>query len=131
MVDEQVPHRALALIAARPELFARQGFVVVRWRRSRGQEFGPYYELFYRAAGRQRSIYLGRAGPLVEQVRQALAALQTPLIQARACRRVRRQVRAALRRHKTRLSLLLTAAGLRLQGYQVRGWRRSSLLKVE
>ena len=68
-VADQLPHPALQLIAARGDLFSRQE----QWfpLGCRGEErFGPYYSLIYREDGRQRSIYIGRAGVLVEQVRR-------------------------------------------------------------
>ena len=118
--------------------------------------FGPYYRLRYREDGRQRSVYLGRAeekgtGPicakhraptkgrsgrsgkldlspsLVEQVRRMLADLQQPRRQRRAINRLRRQVCAALRAQKGRLDTQLRRFGLRLQGFEVRGWRTSTL----
>jgi hypothetical protein len=46
----------LALLAARPEVFARQGSVVASWRRRGTRTYGPYYRLIYREGGRQRSI---------------------------------------------------------------------------
>jgi hypothetical protein len=66
---DQHAHPALALLAARPDLFARQGSVVASWRRRGTQTYGPYYRLIYRDERRQRSIYLGRAGGLVEEIR--------------------------------------------------------------
>jgi hypothetical protein len=82
---DQQTHPALALSAARPELFAAQGTVAAS-RRGRGsQSYGPYYRLTYRDGGRQSSIYLGRDGSLVERVRRALAAL--PPKSPSTCRR--------------------------------------------
>ncbi len=148
-VVEQMDHAALHLMATRPELFARQGTVVATWRlvgcvkRTRSARcvshtlppsmgegtvrYGPYYCLSYRNEGRQRSIYLGREGPLVEAVRRTLAGLQQPRRQWRAIERLRRQVGSALRIQKGRLDVQLRAYGLRLQGFEVRGWRTSLL----
>ena len=67
---DQLSHPALALIAARPDLFSRQGYLTATFRRRQGKTFGPYYLLNYRENGRLQSIYLGRPGELVEQVRQ-------------------------------------------------------------
>jgi len=123
----QVPHRALRLIAARPAVFVRQGAVVAGWRREGGRRFGPYYHLTFRDAGRQQCIYLGRAGPLVEEVRHALAALRLPLVRRRAYRRLLREILGSLRADKALLHARLGALGLRLHGHEVRGWRRSPL----
>src|SRR4030042_6599751 len=76
---DQNTHRALGLIASRPTLFARQGAVVATWRRYGGRRLGPYFRLAYREAGRQCSVYLGRAGRGVEAARGAWAELQRPL----------------------------------------------------
>ncbi|MHB1034349.1 MAG: hypothetical protein ACYC0Y_06855, partial [Pirellulales bacterium] len=50
-----------AQILDRRAIFARQGSVVATWRTRGGARFGPYYQLAYREAGRQRAIYLGRS----------------------------------------------------------------------
>ena len=119
---------ALALIAARPDLFARQGAVQATWRR--GRTAGPYYHLRYRVAGRHRQIYLGREGAGVAEVRRALAALREPGRRQRALRRMRRQVAAALRMHRAALGVRLRPLGLRLQGARIRGWR-TTLLRIK
>jgi len=124
LVDQQT-HPALALIARRAELFARQGSIVAAWRRRGTQTYGPYYRLCYREGGRQRSVYLGRESALVAQVRQTLTDLQRPLRQYRAVARLQRQVKTALRADKGRLNRQLRLLGLRLQGFEVRGWRTS------
>jgi hypothetical protein len=46
---DQLPHPALEWIAARPELFSRQGYVTATFRRRNGKTFGPYYLLNYRS----------------------------------------------------------------------------------
>ena len=125
MSVDQLPHAAIRLIGARPELFARQGAVVATWRRRDGRTFGPYYRLAYRQDVRQCSVYLGRAGQLVTQVRQLLAALQRPMRQQRLHARVCRRIRSALRLQKRRCAALLRPFGLRLKGFEVRGWRTS------
>jgi hypothetical protein len=123
-------HLALLLLAARPDIFARQGSVVPTWRRRGTRTYGPYYRLSYRDAGRQQSLYLGRAGELVQQVRRKLDALQNPLRQRRALDRLRRHVSASLQVQKTRLDARLRPFGLRLQGFEVRGWRTSPLRRL-
>jgi hypothetical protein len=122
------PDAALALIDARPDLFARQGAVVATWQREGTP--GPYYRLVYREAGRQRAVYLGRDGVGVDQVRRALAALREPRRRQRALRRMRRQVAAALRIHRAALQARLRPLGLRLHGAGIRGWR-TTWLKIK
>ena len=102
--------------------------MVATWQRWKGRKLGPYYRLSYREAGRQRSVYLGRSGPLAEQVREALAALQRGVRRSRAYERVRREIRGGLRAHKALLDAALRGLGLHLQGYSVRGWRTSRIV---
>ena len=118
----QQGHPALLLIAARADLFIRQGSIAQTWRYRAGERFGPYCQLMYREGGRQRSVYLGRPGPLVDQVNRALAQLQGPSRRKRSFERLRREAVAAMRVHKTRLDAILRASGLRMQGFEVRGW---------
>ena len=124
---DQHLHAALTRIAGRPDLFARQGSVAASWRRRGARVYGPYYSLIYREEGRQRSLYLGRAGALVEEVRRQLATLQAPRRARRLAERCRRQAATALRASKAQVNLGLRSWGLRLQGFEVRGWRRSPL----
>ena len=126
-IAEQHLHAALACIAGRPEVFARQGSVAATWRRRGTRVYGPYYCLIYRQEGRQRSVYLGPAGALVEEVRQRLATLQAPRRARRLAERRRQEAARALRASKARVNLGLRPWGLRLQGFEVRGWRSSPL----
>ncbi len=126
---DQPLHPALARIAAQPQIFARQGAVVATWRAYRDRTSGPYYELSYRDGRRQMSVYLGREGPLVEQVRQMLAELQSPLRRLHAYRRTRKEVRRMLHGYKAGLNQALRALGLRMKGYEVRGWRSAPVLR--
>jgi hypothetical protein len=114
-------------MALRPELFARQGHVAATWRCRNGKRFGPYYRLAYRENGRQHSIYLGRASEQVEMVRRQLELLQRSRIERRAIRRLENHIRASLRLEKLHLAALLRPYGLRLKGFEVRGWRFSPL----
>ena len=130
-VERQLTHPALDLIQANPAMFSRQGTVVSGWRRRGQKRMGPYYRFCYRDGPCLRSIYLGREGPLVEQVRQALAAVQGPWQRRRNYQRERREIVASLRAHKSVLNRRLRLLGLRLQGFEVRGWRTSpAKLKV-
>ena len=124
---DQHLHAALARIAGRPGLFARQGSVAATWRRRGARVYGPYYSLIYREEGRQRSLYLGRAGALVEEVRRQLATLQAQRRARRQAEHLRRQAATALRASKAQVNRALRSWGLRLQGYEVRGWRSSPL----
>ncbi len=124
---EEYIHPALRLIAARPEVFYRQGHVAAGYRHRNGKTFGPYYRLSYRLDGRQYSVYLGRSAKLVGQVRKALGAIQKPLAQRRFFNQIERQIRASLRVQKLRMGALLRPYGLRLKGFEVRGWRYSPL----
>jgi hypothetical protein len=126
---DQLAHPALRLIAARPDIFIRQGYIAATYRRRNGKTYGPYYLLAYRDSGRQCSVYLGRAGELVQKVRAALAALQGPRIELRQFEHMERQIRAVLRVEKRHLASLLRPFGLRMKGFEIRGWRFSSLLR--
>ena len=123
-------HPALQLLAARPDLFRRGGHVAASWRQRDGRKFGPYFRLAYRDGDRQHSIYLGGAGPLVEQVRQQLAAIQRPYTERRALCQVEREVRTSLRLEKRHFSQLLRPLGLRLKGFELRGIRLSPLRRI-
>jgi hypothetical protein len=127
---DQLDHPALRLMAARADIFSRQGRVDTTWRRREGKTFGPYYRLSYREGGRQRSLYLGGAGALVERVRRALRAAQRPVAEHRTLDRLRRQIRVSLRTTKHRVAALLRPLGLRLKGFEVRGWRLSPLRRL-
>ena len=129
-LDDQLDHPALRLIAARPDVFSRQGHVAGTYRRRGARTFGPYYCLRYREGGRLCSVYLGRAAKLLEKVRQALAAIQKPLAQRRLFSRMEQSIRASLRVQKLRLGLLLRPFGLRLKGFEVRGWRLSPIRRL-
>ena len=127
----QVTHRALQLIDAQPEFFARQGSVTASFRSDgRGGQWGPYYRLTYRVDGRQQSIYLGREGPVVAAVRQRLTFLQGPRRQETWYRRVEKATRAALRQCKQEMRLHLSLRGLTLKGFEVRGWRRLRATRI-
>ena len=124
---DQLAHPALVLLAARPELFARQGSIATSWRRRGDRTFGPYYRLRYRDGQCARSLYLGRAGPLVDRVRHALDAIQAPLRQCRALDQLQRRIRDTLRLDRRCVDVRLRRLGLRLKGFEIRGWRTSPL----
>lgn len=122
-VVNQTTHPALALIAQRPELFSRQGSVVATWRGKGEQRRGPYYQLTYREAGRQCWVYLGKAGAVVDAVRNALEPLQCALRCYREFQRLRRSAMASLRIEKSKMAQEFRKLGLQLKGFEVRGWR--------
>lgn len=128
MVVDQKLARKYRLVAARinaeRDAFARQGAIVATWRFYDGRRLGPYHLLVWRAAGRQRSLYLGRSPELAQEVRRLLDQVQEPRRRMRACARMRQAVRAALRCHKARWAQDLAKVGLTLKGFEVRGWRR-------
>jgi len=97
-----------AYLLAHPQVFANQGTVVEEWCKRGDRSFGPYFRLKFRITGRQNSIYLGRSPQLADQVRRLLIELQY----ARNCRRMRKQLWAALRLEKARFQNVLSASGL-------------------
>ncbi|MHB1038676.1 MAG: hypothetical protein ACYC0Y_28975 [Pirellulales bacterium] len=105
-----------AHILDRRAIFARQGSVVATWRTRGGVRFGPYYQLAYREAGRQKSLYLGPSAPLAEQVRGLLAELQQPLRYGRLLDRLAAQARASLRQANAELNRVLGTFGFYLKG---------------
>lgn len=124
--DEVVDQRRAtveAFLARHGEVLKRQGVVVATFRHRDGRRLGPYYRLVCRTEGRQISVYLGPPGPLVEDVRRRVAALQAPLVAARR----RGHVRLALRRQaavaRRELDAELKPRGLYRKGNEVRGWR--------
>jgi hypothetical protein len=114
-------------VRQREAIMARQGTVVATWRTRQGRKAGPYYRLAWREGGRQKSLYLGRSAELAQAVRQMLAELQRPLREDRAFRAARKQGWAALRAHKIVLARELARYGLYLHGWEVRGWRNTTL----
>ena len=119
----QVRHRALDLIAAQPAIFGRQGALVATQGREKGRMFEPYYHLYFREGARQRSIYLGREGPVVDAVRAELARLHAIIAEQRDYDRQRKRLLRATRQAKAAMAAQLRLAGLRMKGFEVRGWR--------
>lgn len=118
-VDQRLA-AARQLLAARPELFARQGAVIAAWRTRAGRRVGPYYALRYRDAGRQQSLYLGASPELADRVRRLLDEAQQPRRERLSLRRARAAVRASLRRHKHKWRRDLERLGLTLKGFEIR-----------
>ena len=124
-VDQKFSN-AIALIESRPEIFSAQGTVVETWRTYGGKKLGPYFRLSFRDEKRQRSVYLGKSAELAGRVRAVLASKQETIKQRRAYQRVRVQLVAELRRHKTAWEKDLHELGLHAKGFEVRGWRQNT-----
>ena len=125
-VDQR--RRAVGIfLAAYAAALVGQGAIVRTWRRRGRRRLGPYYLLVCRdEAGRQRSVYLGPAGPIVDETRDALRRLHAP-------RRVRREIegaRQALRRELAKSQIKFDAElakiGLKRKGSEIRGWSRGA-----
>ena len=126
MPASQHNHPALTLLRQHPLRFARQGAVVATWRTHRGRRLGPYYRLAYREDNRQRSIYLGRQGPLVDQVRRLLGTCQADhrfRCQSRRSRaEFRKRVLLPIKQYLEQ-AFLLYGHGLYFKGWEIRGIR--------
>ena len=120
------PHPAIQLLQNSPHRFARQGAVVPTWRTYQGKRLGPYYRLAYREGNQQRSIYLGRQSPLVDQVRRLLGLCQANHRFRCHARRSRAEFRKrVLRPLKQYLqdAFRLYGHGLYFKGWEIRGIR--------
>lgn len=111
-------------IATHRDELSRQGAVVATYRSYRGRKLGPYFRLAYRSGdGRQRSLYLGASAELAQHVRQLLRECHAGLRKRRERRRLHQLLRSELKKAKALWRDELSRLGLRLQGYEVRGWR--------
>jgi hypothetical protein len=111
------------LLAELASTLRRQGSVQQSWRTYRGRRLGPFYRLAYREGGRQCSVYLGSDEELVNEVRQTLQVLQSPLRHDRQLERQLTLVKAALKDQKQALDGELRQQGLYRKGAEIRGWR--------
>ena len=122
-----MPHPALQLLQNEPLRFTRQGAVVATWRTYRGRRLGPYYRLAYRDGTRQRSIYLGRQSPLVDEVRRLLGHCQADhrfRCRARRSRaEFRRRVLDPVKKYMQE-AFLRYGHGLYFKGWEIRGIRK-------
>ena len=128
VVDQKATERferVRSYLVARPALFAAQGVVVATSRRYRGRRLGPYFQLAWREAGRQRRFYLGRSLELVDRVRKLLDQLQQPHRRRRLFARLKRQARSALRRWMAEIRPQMAQWGIQLKGFEFRGTRRA------
>ena len=94
---------------------ARQGFVAAD-RRVGGRR---YFRLCWRAAGQQRTRYLGDA-ERASQARRELALLQRERTAERELARLRRDARRLLRASKAELAARLKDRGLHFHGLAIR-----------
>jgi len=106
-------------------LFATQGTVVATWRVYRDRRLGPYFQIVYRQAGRQRALYIGRFREMADRVRRLLDRFQAVHRKRRLSKRLQTQARASLRRAKAQLSKMLARRGIRMKGFEFRGVRRA------
>ena len=95
------------------------------WRVYRNRRLGPYFQIVYRQAGRQRALYIGRSPELADHFRRLLQQLQKPHRERRLFKRLQTQARAALRGAKAQLRRLLALHGVRMKGFEFRGVRRA------
>jgi hypothetical protein len=125
-----VDQRRLAVetfLVAHAASLAHQGAIVQSWRRRGRRRLGPYYRLACRdAAGRQRSVYLGPSGPIVDEARDALRRLQSPRRQRREIEGARRALRRELAMSRSELDAELAKVGLKRKGSEIRGWIRGA-----
>ena len=121
--QQQKLQAIVQLIAAQANILGTQGAVVQTWRTYAGTRLGPYFSLIFRQEGRQRSLYLGADSKFADEVRELLEQVQGPLRERRAAKRRRASTERELRRCKSAWDAELHPYGLRLQGWEVRGWR--------
>jgi hypothetical protein len=106
-------------------LFATQGTVVATWRTCRNRRLGPYFQIVYRQAGRQRALYVGRSKELADRLRRLLNQFQGAHRTRRVLKRLQTHARASLRRVKAQLKELLALRGIQMKGFEFRGVRRA------
>jgi hypothetical protein len=105
-------------------LLARQGSIVQSWRYKNGRKTGPYFRLAYRDEGRQRSIYLGKSPPILDQVRRLLEKFQKPTKIRQILHQAQKTLQPGFKNHQAQFRLELQKIGLELRGSVIRGWRR-------
>ena len=106
-------------------LFATQGTVVATWRVYRNRRLGPYFQIVYRQAGRQRALYIGRSPDLADHFRRLLHQFQNTHRTRRLFKRLQTYARASLRHAKAQLKKLLAFRGIQMKGFEFRGVRRA------
>jgi hypothetical protein len=114
----------LRFLAERAGLFAAQGSVQESYRLYQGRKLGPFFRLSFREAGKQRSWYIGRDPAFAAEIERELQKLQAPRLFVRQVQRCLAHCRRDLRVARQEWRRRLEKYGLRLQGNEVRGWRR-------
>ncbi len=117
----------LEFLSAHADSLGRQGYVVETWRMRGRRRCGPYYRLRYRDGHTQRSLYLGGSAELAEEVRERLRDLQQPRTERLRWDALLARQRVHGRRLKAALALELAKIGLKLKGFEIRGFRESPL----
>lgn len=120
----------LRLLRRRTFDFRASGHLHESWRTVNGCRLGPYFSLRFVRAGRETSVYLGADQQLAQAVRERLSQLQQPRRDALAYRQRWREQRAVLRGLRAELAREIAPCGLRVQGAEIRGWRRLKLLRA-
>jgi hypothetical protein len=101
-----------------------QGSVQESYRVHKGRKLGPYFRLSFREAGKQRSCYIGRNRAFAAEIEKELQKLQAPRLFFRQVQRCLADCRRDHRIAQQELRRRLETHGLRLQGNEIRGWRR-------
>jgi hypothetical protein len=114
-----------AYFARHSAALSRQGAVVAGWRWRAGRRMGPYFRLDLRHECRKPSLYLGREGPFVANIRARLAQLQDRHRHEQLFARAHRVIGRGRKEARAKLASELEKFGLRLQGSEVRGFRSS------
>jgi hypothetical protein len=114
----------LRFLSDRPDIFARQGTVRESWRYYGGRRLGPYFKLSYRIGGKQQARYLGSSPEFAAEVRHKLVTMQAELRQQRRRNQELAPWYKAVSSCKQQWQLEVEKLGLRVQGYEVRGYRQ-------
>ena len=117
----------LDFIRQNAQTFAQNGSVVATYRTRGNKRYGPYY----RVAGRQCSIYLGRCRRLVVRVRKLLTRLQQPRDYRRLCCRANRERKTAMRQVIRWWQCTIRSYGFDLRGCEIRGWRAHGIPRFD
>jgi hypothetical protein len=121
---DQKRDQLLRFLAEHGGLFAAQGSVQESYRLYQGRKLGPFFRLSFREAGKQRSWYIGRDRAFAAEIEKELQKLQAPRLFVRQVQRCLAHCRRDLRVARQEWRRRLEKYGLRLQGNEVRGWRR-------
>jgi hypothetical protein len=128
MVDQEIPtrwKRIFRFVDAHRPLLATPGAIVATWRTYQGHRLGPYYRLAYRENGRQQSRDLGCCKELVARVRGTLADFQRRLQESKVMRGLIHAAKRAWHLCELRLRVQLSAVGIQMQGWELRGVREA------